>query len=154
MEASAMLPGRRCLYGLLAALTFLGPGCGERSDGFTTEDRVHQSDALLRDLEVAIDSPAEITSSKSVRYITAQGARPGDPQVVIDHLTAALTRHGWRLLPVRETSAVRGVRAVKDGAVAALAVYEKVGVRPAPSGACWVQLALAEPTDALDWTQP
>ncbi|HEX8004179.1 MAG TPA: hypothetical protein VF519_15935 [Mycobacteriales bacterium] len=124
------------------------------------DEQVRRAGRLLAWLGVDVTDPPTVTESKSVRYVTATATAPGDTTGVARHVVDGLSADGWSVWSDRPldlhgspTTSGHEVVAEKDGVVAMLAVFDRLGTRPAPVGTRWVQLSLAEPDDALAWTQ-
>jgi len=124
------------------------------------DEELRAAGGLLEDLGLSVDDPAGVTESKSVRYVTATATRTGDQQTVVQHLTAGLASAGWKILSERPIDVTQSpanegdeVIAKREGLVAKLAVFDRIGTREPPPGSRWVQLSVAKPDDALSWTR-
>ena len=101
--------------------------------------------------------PSEV-DSVTFRYVTASGLMDGDQEDVVRSVEERLTAAGWSVvlvepLDVSGSPANEGSRVVatKDGLAARVAIFDQVGLNPAPLGLRWVQVSVARSSDPVEW---
>jgi len=101
--------------------------------------------------------PSEV-DSVTFRYVTASGLMDGDQEDVVRSVEERLTAAGWSVvlvepLDVSGSPASEGsqIVATKDGLAAQVAVFDHVGLNPAPLGLRWVQVSVARSSDPVAW---
>lgn len=123
-------------------------------------DLVVTAEEMLVDLGVEVDVVPRITESKGVEYVTATASFSGERDGAVGTLIDFLTGAGWTVatsasLDVGDSPADWGFQVVarRGNDVARFVLHDRVGTRDAAAGTVWLQLAVAEPNDALAWTQ-
>ena len=136
----------------------LAAGCADDNDDLKALRGV--ADEVLDAVGVSVTRPPAAQSSKDIRYVTADGTKPGDLASVVDHVETTLTDHRWEVTisePLQATDAdvdlAHRVIAKRDGVVVQVLVAGKLGTTTAPAGAQLIQLAVAHPDDRLAWTR-
>ena len=101
--------------------------------------------------------PSEVVS-KTLHYVTASGIMDGDQEGVVRSVEERLTAAGWSVvvvesLDVSGSPASEGSRVVanKDGLAVQVAVFDQVGLNPAPMGFRNVQMSVARSSDPIEW---
>lgn len=141
---------------LLVLVGVLGSCAGDAE----SDDLLVTAEALLVDLDAEVDGGPRITESKGVEYVTATASFPGEGDGAVGELIDLLSDAGWTVatsvaLDVSDTPASWGHQVVagRSDDVVRVLLYDRIGTRDAPAGAVWLQLAVAEPDEALAWTQ-
>ena len=103
--------------------------------------------------------PSEV-DSMTFRYVSASGLMDGDQEDVVTSVEGRFTAAGWSVvlvepLDVSGSPANEGSRVVatKDGLAAQVAVFDHVGLNPAPLGLRWVQVSEARSSDPVGWAR-
>lgn len=111
-------------------------------------------------VELKLDEAAEPkeVESKSVHYAATTGLAAGDVESLITSTRERMQRAGWSVITVEtldtsDSPAQKGgrVAATKDTLVAQVAIFDQVGINPAPDGFTWVQIQVANADEDLGW---
>lgn len=94
-----------------------------------------------------------------MRYASTTGLAAGDVESVVRSTEKRLQDAGWSVskvetLDTSDSPAQQGGRVVatRDGLVAQAAIFDQVGISPAPEGLAWVKIQVAYVKDDLAWT--